>query len=250
MSELHCPHCGATRQLGHVLCGFCKTAYSAEIAKQAIPCPQCRTLSTSDQTKCVGCGGWIVVQCVFCAQLSPHTAPACLSCKEVFAGSAERKARQEAEGDDEDEDEEGWEGDWCWCSKCQALVYDEDPPGRCARGGTHDTSDSEDYYLCVDEDEVDGQGNFRWCQQCQCVYRGGERAGVCPATKGPHDGSDSDEYFVSRDGDEDEDYGGWKVCNKCSTLFWGEDAGACAAGGGHDGKGSSNWEVFHDDEDE
>jgi hypothetical protein len=80
----------------------------------AIACPSCRTLSTSDQQKCVACGVWIVVQCVFCAATSPYTATACTACHEIFAGAAERKARGEyrsSTDDEEDEDEDEDEDD-------------------------------------------------------------------------------------------------------------------------------------------
>jgi hypothetical protein len=252
MNELACPHCGSVRAIGHVTCAFCRNPYSAEAARGAIACPHCRTLSTSDQAKCVGCGAWIVVQCVFCGGLSPYTMAGCVKCGEAFAGAAERKAQRDAAAaaGDDDELEDGWESDWAWCSKCQALVYDDETPGPCARGGGHDTDDSESYWLAVDADDYEGHGGFRWCEKCQCLYRGGPHAGVCAATKGPHDGAESDEYTVAHDGSDDDDYEGWFVCNRCSVLFWGEEKGACAAGGTHDRKGSANYEVWHEDDEE
>ncbi|MFO0550930.1 MAG: hypothetical protein U0271_21245 [Polyangiaceae bacterium] len=247
MGDFNCAHCGAVRKVGHVYCGYCRNPYSAELARTAIPCAHCRTLSTSDQTRCVSCGNWIVVQCVFCGGVSPYTFTACSRCGELFAGAAERKAKRDAHDHDDEEEDDGWEAYWAWCRRCQCLVYDEDPPGPCAAGGAHDTSDSEAYWLCTDKEEIDGQGGFHWCGACQCLYRGAPQSGLCAATRGPHQGS-ADEYFVARDGDEDEDYGGWSLCKRCNVLHWSESKGVCAAGGPHDGRGSSNWEVWHEDD--
>lgn len=253
MNAALCPTCGANRLPGHVVCKFCSRPYSPELAASAIRCSACGVLSTSDQSKCVGCGGWIVVQCVFCTALSPSTAASCVKCGEVFAGAPERKAARDAEADadEEGEDFDGWEDGFVWCSKCQGLVYDEDPAGACAAGGRHETSDSESYALAVDDDEYEGEGGFRWCAKCQCIYKGGPSAGRCAATGGAHDGSESDEYVIARDGDYDEELGGWYVCNRCKALHWGEDEeGACAAGGQHDASDSSNYEVWYEEYEE
>jgi predicted ATP-dependent serine protease len=40
---------------------------------------------------------WLVVSCIFCGALSPHSAGACLQCREAFQGAHERKmARAQA----------------------------------------------------------------------------------------------------------------------------------------------------------
>lgn len=45
----------------------------------------------------MACGAWVVVRCLFCNALSPHTATACLQCHEVFAGAPQRyEERQRA----------------------------------------------------------------------------------------------------------------------------------------------------------
>jgi hypothetical protein len=92
-----CPKCGAPQQQGYVICSFCKNAYSEEALRSAIPCPQCRELSAWGNMKCVRCHVWLVVQCLFCANVSPYTVPACLSCNEAFQGMAQRKAARDAE---------------------------------------------------------------------------------------------------------------------------------------------------------
>jgi hypothetical protein len=114
MGISNCDNCGGDRGVGRVICTYCKRPCSDELMEGAIACPSCRTLSTSDQQKCVACGVWIVVQCVFCAATSPYTATACTACHEIFAGAAERKARGEyrsSTDDEEDEDEDEDEDD-------------------------------------------------------------------------------------------------------------------------------------------
>lgn len=266
MADFVCSHCSAPRQVGHVICAYCRQAYDASVVATAITCPQCRVLSTGDQQKCVGCGAWIVVQCVFCGALSPHHTTACSRCQEPFLGAAERKARADAaaaaasEDDADDElDEDGWEEDWAWCSKCEGMVWDSEDGGRCAAGGAHDTSDSEAYYLSVADEEYTGEKGWRWCQNCQALYRGDHAGGVCPAApKGaasrPHDGSASHEYTISRahgddeDDDYDDDAGGWKRCRRCASMFWGEKGGACAAGGKHDRGDETDYSIPYEDD--
>lgn len=88
---MQCQSCGAPAVPGLVMCRFCKRPVNAEAAEAAIPCPQCATLNVWGTMNCVQCRAWVVVQCVFCAQVSPHNQPACLSCGEAFAGALERK---------------------------------------------------------------------------------------------------------------------------------------------------------------
>lgn len=248
MNDFSCSNCAAPRDIGHVVCGYCRRPYDAATAASAIPCLQCKTLSAEGQPKCVGCGTSIVIGCVFCGALTPHTKSACVACGEVFLGAAERKAEQDADEDDEDED--SWEDGWAWCDKCQGLVYDEDPAGPCAAGGKHDTSDSEAYYLATSPDDCEGESGWLWCKACQGLFRGPDGSGACPATRKGHDGSDSDEYIVSRerDDDYDEDAGGWKHCKRCALMFWGEESGACGAGGKHDQSSKVDYSVAYDDE--
>ena len=41
--------------------------------------------------KCGACQAWIVVSCVFCGAISPHSISNCLRCNEGFAGAQQRK---------------------------------------------------------------------------------------------------------------------------------------------------------------
>src|SRR5438309_1571597 len=106
MGDFDCSTCGAKRDIGHVICKYCKNPYAPDVLASAVPCPQCRTLSAGDQQKCVACGAWIVVQCVFCGGTSPHTMTTCSHCSEIFLGAAERKARGEYANADAGEEEE------------------------------------------------------------------------------------------------------------------------------------------------
>lgn len=101
MSDAHktpdCPRCGAPQKHGYVMCPFCRAPYSEQAARHAIACKRCSELSAWGQTKCARCQAWIVVQCQFCGNLSPHSVSGCLSCGEAFQGMTERKAAREAE---------------------------------------------------------------------------------------------------------------------------------------------------------
>lgn len=92
----NCPNCTAPREAGLVACKFCNTPFVKDVATEAVQCPQCSAYSDIRMTNCVKCKAWVVVKCMFCGSLSPHHYPACVSCREPFAGAAERfQARQE-----------------------------------------------------------------------------------------------------------------------------------------------------------
>ncbi len=94
MANANCLSCGGPDDGEAVLCKYCQRAISAEVQASAVPCPHCRTLCRWGKQKCHACQSWIVVSCVFCGALSPHNQPACLACKEAFAGAAERKQQR------------------------------------------------------------------------------------------------------------------------------------------------------------
>lgn len=95
--SLVCQSCGAPARPGIVTCEFCEQFVSAEAARTAIACPQCRTANAGQNQQCLKCQAWLVVRCVFCERLSPYTSPACVACNEPFAGAMERKAQRESE---------------------------------------------------------------------------------------------------------------------------------------------------------
>ncbi len=96
-TALVCQSCGAPARPGIVTCEFCEQFVSAEAARTAIACPQCRTANAGGAQQCVRCKSWLVVRCVFCERLSPYTSAACVACNEPFAGAMERKAQRDAE---------------------------------------------------------------------------------------------------------------------------------------------------------
>ncbi len=79
------------------MCEFCENPVSPEAAKRAIGCKQCSTLNVETAQQCIKCKGWLVVQCLFCNAISRHDLPGCASCREPFAGAAERKAARDAQ---------------------------------------------------------------------------------------------------------------------------------------------------------
>jgi hypothetical protein len=93
-NQARCGSCGAPDDGELVYCRFCKNAISAQAVQSAIPCPQCRTACRWGKQKCVQCQAWLVVACVFCGAISPHNLPACLSCREPFAGAMQKKQAQ------------------------------------------------------------------------------------------------------------------------------------------------------------
>jgi hypothetical protein len=99
MTSSTCANCGAPDAGDLVICKFCKQAVSAEALKSAIPCPnpQCRALCRWGKQHCPQCQSWIVVSCVFCGALSPHSVSNCLQCREAFAGAPQRKAQMEGQ---------------------------------------------------------------------------------------------------------------------------------------------------------
>lgn len=97
MSLPTCEHCGAPRHAGVMVCRFCRAPYSAEAARDGVPCPNCGLLHERDAQKCAACATWLVVQCVFCGTLSPHRDANCSKCHEAFAGAPERLAQRRQE---------------------------------------------------------------------------------------------------------------------------------------------------------
>lgn len=130
----------------------------------------------------------------------------------------------------------GIEDGWTWCTKCDALVYDDgEGTAPCAGGGTHALDPDSHYVLSLDEEDLDEdeiEAGWEWCKRCNCLFAGGR--GVC-AAGGAHDGSDSGDYalpYEAEDDDEGED--GWTYCEKCDCLVSGAKKLACAAGGRHE----------------
>ncbi len=80
-----------------MVCEFCRHPYSAEALRSAIPCPGCRELNVWGATRCFKDEAWLVIQCLFCGNVSPHNQSGCLACGEAFMGMRERKAARDAQ---------------------------------------------------------------------------------------------------------------------------------------------------------
>ena len=97
-----CQNCGGPDQGDRVFCYYCKSAYSQEVLRAAIPCPHCRLQNRWGRQQCFQCNAWLVVACVFCGATSPCNASACLNCGEGFQGAQQRKAQmQQAQANQE-----------------------------------------------------------------------------------------------------------------------------------------------------
>ena len=92
-----CGSCGAPDDGELVNCKYCKRAVSADALAKAIPCPNpaCRMACRWGKQKCGACQAWIVVSCVFCGSISPHSCSSCLRCNEAFAGAMQRKQQMQ-----------------------------------------------------------------------------------------------------------------------------------------------------------
>src|SRR5262245_34089168 len=91
-----CDNCCAPKQPGLAVCKFCGRPFVADLQSRAVECPKCSVYNDWGVTQCVSCQAWVVVKCVFCGCLSPHQLPACLRCREPFAGAPERLAAKTA----------------------------------------------------------------------------------------------------------------------------------------------------------
>jgi len=94
-----------------------------------------------------------------------------------------------------------YQGNWQWCTKCQALAYAGNAsPGPCPAGGIHDHTGSYNYGVgnfgfgtgTLNRFQ---QGGWQWCNKCECLSWTVNALGPCPAG-GAHDHSGSYNYFA------------------------------------------------------
>jgi hypothetical protein len=89
---------------------------------------------------------------------------------------------------------------WCWCNKCQAMVFQTATPANCPGGGQHSLSPSLGYVFRLDGGTVPPtlpaeQDGWRRCGKCQGLVVNANPQGACPMG-GSHDVSGSDTYTV------------------------------------------------------
>src|SRR5215469_7122103 len=92
---------------------------------------------------------------------------------------------------------------------------------------------------------LSGQSGWSFCEKCKELFYGNEQSSsVCPAG-GNHDKTGSSDYVAATDivGGGITIQQNWHFCEKCKALFYGpeQSSSVCAAGGNHDGSGSSNY---------
>jgi hypothetical protein len=97
------------------------------------------------------------------------------------------------------------------------------------------------------------QDNWRWCGKCEGLFYGGHQStSNCP-TGGTHDGSGSYDYqlfYLDPPVSASDIQPNWRWCGKCEGLFYGghQSTSNCPTGGTHDGSGSYDYHLFHDDD--
>jgi hypothetical protein len=85
---------------------------------------------------------------------------------------------------------------WCWCNKCQAMVFQTAIPANCPGGGQHSLSPSLGYVFRIDGGAAPGeQEGWRRCGKCQGLVNNATPQGACPMG-GSHDVTKSDTYTV------------------------------------------------------
>ncbi|GAA3193230.1 hypothetical protein [Actinocorallia longicatena] len=122
---------------------------------------------------------------------------------------------------------------WCWCSRCQSLVFSGFGSGVCHDGNPHYLSDSGPYSVPFGATAFGAQEGWRWCSRCQVLVYGGFGSGICHDGK-PHHLNDSGPYSVPFG---DAPYGaqdGWRWCSRCQVLVYGGfGSGVCHDGNPH-----------------
>jgi hypothetical protein len=122
------------------------------------------------------------------------------------------------------------QSNWELCSKCEGLFFAGDDAGVCPAGGAHSKVGSSGY---VCSDVGSGQADWKHCSKCQGLFYSKISLGVCPT----HSDTGSSNYSLSVTGAGQT---GWQSCSKCLGLFYSVNSlGVCAAGGSHDGVGST-----------
>jgi murein DD-endopeptidase MepM/ murein hydrolase activator NlpD len=132
---------------------------------------------------------------------------------------------------------------WTRCNKCEGVFRAEGGKSVCPAGGAHDSAGNSMMVLAR-MGLPNAERNWRKCGSCLGLYFAGSGATRCPAG-GPHvKHPSSKEYVMLRDYADGIVPGSnsWRWCRDCQGLFnQGSAPSVCAAGGGHDAKGSPTY---------
>jgi hypothetical protein len=124
---------------------------------------------------------------------------------------------------------------WRWCSKCQGLAFwdDQDQPGKCPAGRTHDHLSSGAYVARFDSDGS-GELGWRYCSKCRSMVYRGATTGICVDGRAHDLGASGAYRVILTSSPSGTAQSGWHRCTNCQVLVAGPGAwGACKAGGVH-----------------
>jgi hypothetical protein len=154
----------------------------------------------------------------------------------------------------------GGQSGWRFCNQCLCLWFGDSNSARdnCPIGGAlpHNTAGSGNYTLKQESDGGPGQKWWRYCPFCQALwFIGGGQTGSCSGGTvfGHYDagfGIVSGFYVLETstsftNGTNGQT--GWRHCANCQELVFapnGGTVGACAAGGGHNTNGSTDYRIW------
>lgn len=135
---------------------------------------------------------------------------------------------------------------WAWCGKCKGLFYGPNTSSSsCPAGGTHDGTNSYDYFVSHNVSGSGWQTSWAWCHKCQGMFYGPNTSSShCPAG-GTHDGTGSFNYSLFHGSAPLGSQSSWDWCSKCQGLFYGpqQSSSHCPAGGTHSGGSSYNYSL-------
>ena len=140
--------------------------------------------------------------------------------------------------------------DWRYCNKCHGLYFKPNGDGKCPAGGSHSSTSSGNYVLCMDVSPINAmgpkqssvppnatgwQGGWRYCSKCGVLFMGTNQASSkCPASSsGKHAASGGTYWVLINNSVNGNGLGqvGWRWCANCQGLWFAAVSGShCPAG--------------------
>ncbi|KAM0293754.1 hypothetical protein ACHAPM_011495 [Fusarium culmorum] len=134
-----------------------------------------------------------------------------------------------------------YQSDWRWCSKCFQLFYNGfTDKGPCPSGGSHNGSQSFNYFLPFDTFEtLNAQKDWRYCQKCHSMFFNGFVAKGACTSGGEHEAQGYNFTLPHDVAQTGLSQPGWRYCDKCYAMFFdgSVNKGVCKAGESHRSQG-------------